>query len=583
MSNIFDILDNIRDMHKEIYVDDKIKRECKNYIAYNIVNFYRELSVTQFVEVIEIYKDCFKNKDSNIADILKSKNIPYILAYLDSNIEITQKIVEQLAKKSYDEDELIESLEYIKLLSHKYEIDINMYILKGDILKKLGGINGSIQAYREAKKLKSLDFTVNCKIVTTYISKYKKEISIVLAAVFTIFIAQYIMFDKGMISTRLYDFQINISEGQHIIESDNSIVIPLDSTININIDYKIMPFYGKEGDISYIIQDDKIAKFNDDNSISTISEGQTSLNVIKDNKIIHTYKIIVVEPKVESIELSIDKELHQVGDTANIQTEIIKNYEFDIDTEVRYRSTDNKVVVVDEDGMVEVVGAGKASIIATCKDVQAEEEIIISVVVEDINVEQEIELEVGGKHKLYVDVITNSDNKYKPKVMFSLEENDDTKNQIISMDSYGNIKAINEGTQVINITCGKLEKSVIVTVKPKNISSLKIENITETHEIIDENLIINLIWESLGINGDYEYDIYAKFKEETDFKLIGTTSKEYSTYSIEYDLSDYTSSGYVDIYVVGRSDDGQSQQSDTVNIKFFYEDESEQLTEQQEL
>lgn len=575
MSNIFDMLDNVREMHKEIYADDKAKRECKSYIAHNIAYFYKELSTLQCVEVIDIYKDCFKDRESNIVDILKSKNIPYVLTYLDSNIEITKKIIEDLARESYDEDELVESLEYIKLLNHKYELDTKMYILKGDILRNLGSINSSIEAYRDAKKLKSLDFTANSRIAITYMSKYKKELSITSVVLISIIVGQYVMFNNGTISTKLYKFSVDINEGNYIMEDENTIVIPLNNTININVDYKKMPFYGNEGEISYKIEDEKIALLNEENKLSAISEGQTYLNVLKDNEVVHTFDIIVAKPKVERIELSLDKDLHEVGDIGHIQTQIIKNYDFEVETNIKYKSTDRRVVVVDNEGTIEVVGAGKASIVVTCGEAQAEEEILISLVVEEINVEDNIELQVGQEHKLEVKVITNADNKHKPRVMFSLDSSDNDVEPVISMDSEGNIKGLREGTQVINVICGRLEKNVVVTVTPKDITTLKVENLTESHEIIDNNLIINLEWDFLDLYSDHKYDIYARFKGEGDFSKIGTASKGYNSYSIEYDLSEYSGNGYVDIYVLGYNDDGESQESKTVSVRFFYKEEIE--------
>lgn len=571
MSNIFDMLEKIRELHQEIQSNESAKRECRSYIANNIAYFYKEVSTTQFIELINIYKDCFKNRESNIVDILKSKNIPYTLAYVDSKKEITREAIEELAKSSYRDDELVDSLEYIKLLHHKYDVDLRMHILKGDILRELGEYNGAIDAYKDAKSLKSLDFSANTRIITTYIKKYKKELIIIFSLAIILIIGQFILFNRGIISSRIYNFTVSINEGKHIIEDNDTIVIPLGETVNINIDYNIMPFYGYEGDVIYKIDDESIAKLDENNNLKGEIEGTTSLSIIRDNEVVYTYEIIVVKPKIERLVLSMNEELQKVGDSGKLDVGVIRNYDFDTENKISYKSTDKRVVTVDDNGIVEVVGAGKASIVVTCEGVTAEEEFLISLIVEELIVDYDIDLEVGEEHKLNVEVVTNSDSNNKPKVMFSLEREDDSSESIISMDGNGNIKALREGTQIVKVSCGNLEKSIIVTVNPKDITKIKVENLSSKFQIVDEYLNIDLTWNSLELSDSYEYDIYTKFKGEDVFSIIGTIDGRNTGYSIKYDLSDYDGDGNIEIYVVGRNDKGESKKSNTVNIKFTYD------------
>lgn len=571
MSNVFDMLEKAKELHKEIDGDEKAKRDCRSYIANNIAYFYREASTAQFIELINIYKDCFKDRESNIVDILKSKNIPYILAYLSYQEEITIEKIKELARESYKEDNLVDSLEYIKLLYHKYDVDLEMCILKGDILRNLGVHNGAVEAYREAKSHKSLDFTANFRIITTYLGKYKKELLIVSTLILVLVVGQFILFDKGLIPSRIYDFNAIVSEGPYITEGENRIIIPVDSTSKIDIEYKVMPFYGYEGQISYKIEDENIATLDENKSLRGISEGATSLSILRDEQVIHSYDIVVAEPKVERIELSIDEEISHVGDSGKIDVKVIRNYDFDIENEIEFKSTDKRVLAVDKDGLVEVVGAGKASIVVTCEDIKAEEEFIINLIVEEIKVDYDIDLDVGEEHKLKVEVITNSeDNKYKPKVMFSLEELEDGSDPIISMDSNGKIKGLREGTQIVKVSCGNLEKSVIVTINPKKIEDTKVENLKASYEIEEHYLNIDLTWDSIGISGPYEYQVYSKFEGEDTFNKLGTVSGNSNSYIIKYDLSNFDGDGNVEIYVIGSSSDGESKKSNIENIKFNY-------------
>lgn len=568
MSDIFDMLEKAKALHKEIDGDGKAKRECKSYIANNISRFYKEASPTQFVEVLNFYKDCFKDRESNIVDILKSKSIPYILGYVSYTGEITKEIIEIRAYDSYKNDDLIDSLEYIKLLTEKFTLGLNMYILKGDILRSLGGYNGAIEAYQCAREFKSLDFIANTRILQAIMMKYKKELIISVAIILTVTVGQFILFDTGVIGSRLYNFNLEVNDGKYVMNGEDIIIIPPDEKVRISIYHDIMPFYGYEGQVQYRVIDESIAKLDRNNNLIGIIEGSTKLEVIRNDKVVHSYEVVVAKSEIEHINISIDKELSQVGDIGKIESQVIRNYDFNQENKVTYSSSNKKVLKVDKDGVVEVVGAGKASIIATCEGFTAEEEFIINLVVEDIKVDYDVELQVADSYQLKVEVITNTDIKNKPQVMFSLEE---TTEPIISIDKYGKIKGLIEGMQIVNISCANIQKSVMVTVKAKDITKYQIKNLTSTSKIVNEYLDVDITWESIGLTSSDEYEVYTKYDEDGEFEKIVTTTGDKTSCNFKFNLEDFDGNGSIDIYVVGKNSQGESKKSNTETIKFAYQ------------
>ena len=576
MSDLFDRIERVKDLHQLINVDEKAKRECKSYIANNISYFYSNLDPMQFIEIVDYYKDCFKDRESNIIDILKSKKIPYILGYDNYDGEINQNVIKENALSSYENDELIEALEYIKLLSQKYSLDVEVRILRGDILKELGEYNAAVSSYRSAKELKSLDFSANRKIATTKMLKYKKEIIITTSIIAIAIIGQYILFSTGTISSKFYNFDLHINNGKYIKEDINTVAIPLEGSIDIDISYKIMPFYGYEGKISYKIEDESIAKIDENNKLSGLAEGSTSLNVLKDGEIIHTYNIIVAKSKIEHIRLSVDNDLSSVGDTGKINAEVIRNYDFGEEDVISYKSTNEKVLTVQEDGTVEVVGAGKASIVATCDDLSVEEDFIIDLVIEDLIVEHDVEIEVDESHKLDISVVTNSEGSDHPKVMFELDNSDGNADKIISIDGDGNIKGIKEGIQIVNVSCGDKERSVMVKVNPKTIGNTTVENLKPFYEVKDETLTVGLTWDSIGIADSHEYEVYAKVNSNSEFKKVDTVagaSNGTLSSEVKFDLRGFNGVGSIDFYVIATNEDGKSEKSRVVNIQFSHESE----------
>ncbi len=138
------------------------------------------------------------------------------------------------------------------------------------------------------------------------------------------------------------------------------------------------------------------------------------------------------------------------------------------DKGVTYESSDETVVKVDENGNIEAVGEGTATITVTSEyDESIKETVTVTVKkpdvpVKDIVVEEDaFELEIGGKDKINVTV--TPDDATDKGVTF--ESSDET---VVKVDENGNIEAVGEGTATITVTSEydeSIKETVTVTVK----------------------------------------------------------------------------------------------------------------------
>jgi|GEM_PF-2309451 len=138
------------------------------------------------------------------------------------------------------------------------------------------------------------------------------------------------------------------------------------------------------------------------------------------------------------------------------------------DKGVTFESSDETVVKVDENGNIEAVGEGTATITVTSEyDESIKETVTVTVKkpdvpVKDIVVEEDaFELEIGGKDKINVTV--TPDDATDKGVTF--ESSDET---VVRVDENGNIEAVGEGTATITVTSEydeSIKETVTVTVK----------------------------------------------------------------------------------------------------------------------
>lgn len=586
------MLEKVKILNASSYVHNNMRMECINYIKNNLNTFYSDLNINKFIEIIGYYNDCFNKSKSNITEVLKSKGIPYILGEGYSNEEYINKgLILKKAEIALLEKRLDDALSHISIIEYKYSMDRDCLMVKGQIFKSLKDYDNAIACFSRIISNDILDFEAILQLNITKCIKYKKVIVGAILVIIILILTQFMLFKNGILPSHVKSYDINVSNGRYIKEYDDSIVIPLGETIDIDLQYKLIPFYGELGDISYTVEDETIISVDGNKKVTGLKTGETNLNVLRNGEIEHTIAFSVVEPKVDSIELSYDSKLSYVGDYANVIPRVFREYNFNEENKIIYKSSNESVLTINENGEIKAVGVGVADISVTCDNITVEDEIIINPFVEDIIVDPKIEIEVGDTYKFDLSIKTMPENANHPQVTYELGSSSSdnssyyysttlSSDDILELNNDGSIKAISEGTQEVIIKCGNYTENTTVVVNKKSIQNSKVENLKGTSSINENYLKVELSWDHLNIEDNHSYNIYAKY-DDSDFSLVRNVDCNINDYNskdskkisetVSFDISDENGSINIPIYVEAINSMGEkSKKSNIVNISANY-------------
>lgn len=586
------MLEKVKILSASSYAQNNMRMECINYIKNNLNTFYSNLNINEFIEIIGYYNDCFKQSKSNITEVLKSKGIPYILGedyydekYIDKQL-ILKKAEMALLEKRFDD-----ALSHISIIEYKYHMDRDCWMVKGQIFKLLKDYDNAIACFSAIISTGALDFGAILQINITRCIKHKKVILGVILAIIILILTQFMLFKYDILLSYVNSYDINVNNGRYIKDYDDSIVIPLGETIDIDLQYKLIPFYGQLGDISYTVEDETIISFDGNNKVTGLKTGETNLNVLRNGKIEHTIAFSVVVSKVDSIELNYDNELSYVGDYANVTPSVFREYNFNEENKIIYKSSDESVLTINQEGEIRAVGVGVSYISVTCDDVTVEDEIIINPFVEDIIVEPRIEIEVGDTYKFDLSIKTMPEDANVTQVTYELGSSSSgnssyyysttlSSDDILELNNDGSIKAISEGTQEVIIKCGNYTENTTVVVNKKSIQNSKVENLKGTSSINENYLKVELSWDHLNIEDNHSYNIYAKY-DDSDFSLVRNVDCNINDYNskgskkisetISFNIWDENGTINIPIYIEAINSMGEkSKKSNIINISAVY-------------
>ncbi len=586
------MLEKVKILNASSYVHNNMRMECINYIKNNLNTFYSDLNINKFIEIIGYYNDCFNKSKSNITEVLKSKGIPYILGEGYSNEEYINKgLILKKAEIALLEKRLDDALSHISIIEYKYSMDRDCFMVKGQIFKSLKDYDNAIACFSRIISNDILDFEAILQLNITKCIKYKKVIVGAILVIIILILTQFMLFKNGILPSHVKSYDINVSNGRYIKEYDDSIVIPLGETIDIDLQYKLIPFYGELGDISYTVEDETIISVDGNKKVTGLKTGETNLNVLRNGEIEHTIAFSVVVSKVDSIELNYDNELSYVGDYANVIPRVFREYNFNEENKIIYKSSNESVLTINENGEIKAVGVGVADISVTCDNITVEDEIIINPFVEDIIVDPKIEIEVGDTYKFDLSIKTMPENANHPQVTYELGSSSSdnssyyysttlSSDDILELNNDGSIKAISEGTQEVIIKCGNYTENTTVVVNKKSIQNSKVENLKGTSSINENYLKVELSWDHLNIEDNHSYNIYAKY-DDSDFSLVRNVDCNINDYNskdskkisetVSFDISDENGSINIPIYVEAINNIGEkSDKSNIVNISVNY-------------
>ena len=155
-----------------------------------------------------------------------------------------------------------------------------------------------------------------------------------------------------MISPQIKGLKVKVVDGQYIKDIDKYVIKLNKEVIFSTGDYVKFPVYAKNINLDFkSLDEDNIVKIENNSEnikntfkITGVKKGLTSVAVVKKNKIVKKFNILVVDPKVIDLNTEIEGSLKYVGDKA-----VIKNYvevdfdRFDEKYNVEYESSDEDV------------------------------------------------------------------------------------------------------------------------------------------------------------------------------------------------------------------------------------------------
>ena len=324
----------------------------------------------------------------------------------------------------------------------------------------------------------------------------------------------------------------------------------------------------------------KIIEDNAEENTATLvglKEGYSSIALVKNSRVIKKATVLVVDPKVESLDMNVNGSLVFVGDSATIDSSIEVDYKRFNDTyEVTYESSDEDILSI-EGNKVKAVGVGRATIYAKSGDKVDAIRYSINAKVASMKVDKEIEIEIGQSKKIKPTIITSPKGLKHPTIEYELVENKLPIERAVSLKSDGTITGLIEGEEKILVSCGigknKKTQIINVSVVKESLEKKSIKDLLSVFEVSDNKGIINLSWTAL--EDIYKYDIYIKNNliENSEYNIaksiimdkidLDNTSKIKAT--LEVDLANLEEIDY-NIYVVGVTDKGNTEQSNIIRV-----------------
>ena len=258
--------------------------------------------------------------------------------------------------------------------------------------------------------------------------------------------------------------------------------------------------------IQYQTSNASIAKVDQNGKVTGLKEGTADISVIgyvgnKRFEAIHS--IEVKEIKLESIEINIDSPRIVINEAKQAEVKYNPNDITD-DKGVIWSSSDEEIATVDQNGKIKGLKVGKAIIRVVSKfndEIFDEMEIeVYEIPMESIQLDKEsIELTVGDSYQSHVTILPENTTDSKKLTWLSSDE------EIATVDSKGNIKALKKGNVVITVSAKNGEIVATLNVKVVNKKG-------KPSYIVDDQDI------QLSVPQDQLQDIYQNVPEE--FKEI---------------------------------------------------------------
>lgn len=396
----------------------------------------------------------------------------------------------------------------------------------------------------------------------------------------------------GFINPMVKGLDVHILGGT-FITNINKYVIKVGDKVGLSAgDYVVVPAFSKKPNLKFAILDDNGVLSIKGNNVIAEKEGISSVGILNKNRVLRKVTIMVVNPKINNMDIKLSNPIKYYGDIAKIESTVkIDDFKkLEKGYKLNYSTSNPKILKINGD-TVEAVGLGEAKLISKYDRKEIQTSFNILPRVDSMEIKKRYELEEGQSVDISPKIKTSPkdsrvDVKYRvldksnyKKFNEKIFDNNKVKkfgdsgleeSKGIDISKDGEIKAYREGNYLVEVSSGEIKKRTIVDVRERSFKNIEVENLQYIFNREKSLLEVELGW-------DYDdrverYRVYVKPKDG-EFSLFTTflTGKNTITNGnriseiIKLDIDKNKDYDY-QIYVAGFNGEEETKRSNIIRI-----------------
>ena len=306
-----------------------------------------------------------------------------------------------------------------------------------------------------------------------------------------------------------------IIEVRYIKLSTSNVELDLSVINTKKLDVTITPENATDKKITWLSENEEIAKVNQDGTIIAVSNGQTNI-IARSGKKEAKCKVKVI---TTATGMKLDKTKIKLDITTNKQEQIIAEVEPETATnyKITWSSEDTKIARVDSNGKITGASNGKTKIIATMGNIKKECEVVVETSPKSL---------LFNKKNIELDINQNNQEKIKTKITPSTSSYTKVKwkssnTKVATVDRTGKVTAVGEGIAKITAEIeGKEDiKNTVKVIVDSSVSNIGISK---------KNMDLDLLESTTA-------KIEAKLKNGEVYKNVKWTSSNEKIAKVEGD------------------------------------------------
>lgn len=326
----------------------------------------------------------------------------------------------------------------------------------------------------------------------------------------------------GFISPMIKGLDIKIYGGTFITNL-NKYVIKVGDKVGLSTgNYIVVPAFSKNPKLRFAILDNNGVLKLENNTLTANKVGYSSIGILNKNRVLKKATIMVVNPKIENMDITLSNPIKIYGDEAKIIGNVkIDDYKkLEKGYKLKYKSSNPNILKV-KNNIIEAVGIGDVKLIARYDRQEIQKQFKILPRIDSIELDKVYELEVNQSIQIHPTINTSPHNS---KVDVEYTVLDSSLNKInthdiqgINIDKNGILYANNEGRYRLRVSSGDKYKDTIVDVKPPSFKNIEIKNLQYSYTIKNNKIILEL---------GFDYNKYVKYyqiylsSQDKDYQLV---------------------------------------------------------------